>query len=114
MTRIRIVDDSKLAKEGMNYKRAPKVIHVYNKKGIGNIGDKVLLAVKGQKQKAIIVGCKNNVRKYELGPNFDSNNCVLVDDQLTPLGSRILVPIPSSLRRSVDCAKLVAIATKFV
>ena len=34
MTRIRIVDDSKLAKEGMNYKRAPKVIHVYNKKNI--------------------------------------------------------------------------------
>lgn len=114
MTRIRIVDDSQLAKDGMNYRRAPKVIQVYNKKGIGNIGDKVLLAVKGQKQKAIIVGCKNYARKYELGPNFDTNNCVLVDDQMTPLGTRITVPIPSSLRSNPNCAKLIAIATKFV
>jgi large subunit ribosomal protein L14 len=113
MTRMNIVDDSQLAKDGMNYRRAPKIIHVYNKKRIGTIGDKILLAVKGQKQKAIIVGCKNYYRK-DGKPNFDTNNCVLVDDQDTPFGSRITVPIPSSLRGNSNCSKLIALAGKFV
>ena len=110
---MRIVDDSQLAKDGMTYKRAPKIIHVYNKRGVGVIGDRILLAVKGQKQKAIVVGCKNYTRKNGV-PNFDTNNCVLVDDQDTPLGTRITVPIPASLRMHPNCAKIVAIATKFV
>lgn len=110
---MKIVDDSQLARDGMTYKRAPKIIHVYNKKGIGSIGDKILLAVKGQKQKAIIVGCKNYYRK-DGSPNFDTNNCVLVDDQYTPLGTRITAPIPASLRSNPNCAKIVAIATNFV
>jgi large subunit ribosomal protein L14 len=113
MTRVRIVDDSKLAKEGMVYKRAPRIIHVYNKKGIANIGDKILLAVKGQKQKAVVVGCKNHFYRAGLA-NFDTNNVVLVDEKDTPLGSRITVPIPSSLRAHPNCSKLVAIATKFI
>ena len=113
MTRIKIVDDSQLARDGMVYKRAPRIIHVYNKKRIGNIGDKILLAVKGQKQKAIVVGCKNHYYKAGL-PNFDTNNCVLVDDKDTPLGTRITVPIPSSLRNHPNCSKLIAIATKFI
>jgi large subunit ribosomal protein L14 len=110
---MQIVDDSTLAKEGMNHRRSPRVIHVYNRKGIANIGDRVLLAVKGQKQKAIVVGTKNYHRR-DGRPNFDANNCVLVDDQNTPLGKRILVPIPSQLRGHPNCAKLVAIATKFI
>ena len=110
---MRIVDDSQLARDGMTYRRAPRIIHVYRKSGIGNIGDKILLAIKGQKQKAIIVGCKNHY--YKPGrPNFDTNNCVLVDDQDTPLGTRITFPIPSSLRNHPSCAKLIAIATKFI
>ncbi len=113
MTRIKLVDDSQLARDGMVYKRAPRIIHVYNKKRIANIGDRILLAVKGQKQKAIVVGCKNHFYKTGL-PNFDTNNCVLVDDQDTPLGSRITVPIPSSLRSHPNCPKICAIATKFI
>ena len=113
LTRMKIVDDSQLARDGMTYKRAPKIIHVYNKKRIGSIGDKILLAVKGQKQKAIVVGCKNEHRRDGL-PNFDTNNCVLVDDQDTPLGARVTVPIPAKLRSNPNCAKIVAIATKFV
>ena len=97
----------------MNYKRPPRVIHVYKKDGIGCQGDKVLLTVKGQKQKAIIVHTKNNERKAGV-PNFDINSCVLVDEQNTPLGTRIVAPISSSLRGNTDCAKLVAIASKFV
>ena len=97
----------------MNYRRAPRVIHVYNKTGIASIGDKILLAVKGQKQKALVVGTKNFHRNSSI-PNYDTNNCVLVDDQNTPLGTRINVPIPSLLRANTNCSKIVAIATKFI
>jgi large subunit ribosomal protein L14 len=110
---MKIVDDSSLAKDGMTYKRSPRIIHVYNKTKIGTIGDRILLAIKGQKQKAIIVGCKNNIRKAGV-PNFDTNNCVLVDDNDTPLGTRITVPIPMSLRSNPNCVKLIALASKFV
>ena len=96
-TRMKIVDDSQLAKDGMTYKRAPKIIHIYTKTGVGTIGDKILLAVNGQKQKAIIVGCKNYERKEGMSC-FDTNNCVLVDDTDT----------------LVNCAKISAIATRFV
>ena len=113
MSRLKIVDDSQLAKDGMTYKRAPKIIHVYNKTGIGLIGDKVLLAVNGQKQKAVIVGCKNYDRKDGMSC-FDTNNCVLIDDTDTPLGTRILAPIPAKLRSHPNCAKISAIATRFV
>jgi large subunit ribosomal protein L14 len=97
----------------MNWRRSPRVIHVYTKTGVASVGDKILLAVKGQKQKAIVVGSKNYQRNSII-PNYDTNNCVLVDDQNTPLGTRITVPIPSLLRGNPSCSKIVAIATKFI
>ena len=111
--RMRIVDNSQLAQEGMVYRRMPRIIHVYNRSGFGTLGDKILLAIKGQKQKAIIVGCLNYIRKPSI-PSFDTNNCVLIDDDGNPLGTRITVPIPASLRNREECAKVVAIATRFV
>ena len=110
---MRIVDNSQLAQEGMAFRRAPRIIHVYSKLKNGTLGNKVLLAIKGQKQKAIIVGCKNFHRQPNI-PSFDTNNCVLIDDQGTPLGTRITAPIPALLRRNEDCAKIVAIATRFI
>ncbi|XP_076028708.1 atypical kinase COQ8A, mitochondrial-like isoform X2 [Oratosquilla oratoria] len=47
-------------------------------------GDKILVAIKGQKKRAIIVGCHQNQKP--LVPKFDSNNIVLIDDNGTPLG----------------------------
>lgn len=56
-------------------------------------------------------------------PKFDSNNVVLIDDNGTPLGTRIHVPIPNILRtilrektraKGADYTKLLAIAPRFV
>lgn len=56
-------------------------------------------------------------------PKFDSNNVVLIDDNGTPLGTRIHVPIPTVLRtilkektfaKGADYTKLLAIASRFV
>lgn len=78
-------------------------------------GDKVLLAVNGQKKRGWIVGCRMPSRNG--WPRFESNNVVLVDDEGNPLGSRILVPIPSKLRSlqsTTDITKILSIATTFV
>lgn len=101
--------------------KPPKVIHVYNKRSIGHIGDRVLVAIKGQKKKGILVGLKQYQRPKI--PKFDTNNIVLIDDNGTPLGTRIHVPIPTILRtimkenthsKGADYTKLLGIATKFV
>ncbi|CAG9762984.1 unnamed protein product [Ceutorhynchus assimilis] len=121
MTRLRVVDNSTLGKQAMAEGKPPKCIHVYNKTGIGKIGDKVLVAIKGEKKKAILVGLKQN-QKAKV-PKFDSNNIVLIDDNGTPLGTRIHVPIPTILRtilkektqsKGADYTKLLGIASRFV
>ena len=71
------------------------------------------MAIKGQKRKAVIVGCKGLFVKPHV-PRFDTNNCVLVNEDMSPIGKRILVPIPHSLRSRGEYAKLIAIGTSFV
>ncbi|TNN53290.1 39S ribosomal protein L14, mitochondrial [Liparis tanakae] len=111
MTRVRVVDNSSLG--NTPYHRAPKVIHVYTKNGIGKVGDKVLLAIKGQKKKALIVGHK--MPGERMNPRFDSNNVVLIEDNGNPTGTRIKVPLPTHLRKvDGDYSKVLAIASSFV
>ncbi|XP_042358511.1 39S ribosomal protein L14, mitochondrial [Plectropomus leopardus] len=111
MTRVRVVDNSTLGTAP--YHRAPRVIHVYNKNGIGKVGDKVLLAIKGQKKKALIVGHK--MPGQRMNPRFDSNNVVLIEENGNPTGTRIRVPIPTHLRKvEGDYSKVLAIASSFV
>ncbi|XP_076685367.1 mitochondrial ribosomal protein L14 isoform X1 [Andrena cerasifolii] len=121
LTRLRVVDNSEIGKQAMMEGKPPRCIHIYNKKGVGYIGDRVLVAIKGEKKKGILVGLKQ--RQNAKVPKFDSNNLVLVDDSGTPLGTRIHVPIPHILRtimkekthsKGADYTKLLAIATKFV
>ncbi|XP_034040217.1 39S ribosomal protein L14, mitochondrial [Thalassophryne amazonica] len=111
MTRVRVVDNSSLG--NTLYHRPPRVIHVYTKNGVGKVGDRVLLAIKGQKKKAIIVGHK--MPGAVMTPRFDSNNVVLIEDNGNPTGTRIKVPIPTHLRKiEGDNSKLLAIASSFV
>ena len=111
-SRLRIVDNSELGKEAALINKPPKVIRVYNKANKGCLGDKVLVAIRGTMKRGYLVGLK----QFEPGhPRFDSNNLVLVNDDGSPMGSRIQVPIPSVLRgRPGDISKIFAIATKFV
>lgn len=69
----------------------------------------------------MLVGLKQNQKPKV--PKFDSNNVVLMDDSGTPLGTRILVPMPTILRtilkdkthkKGIDYTKILAISTKFV
>ncbi|XP_067840033.1 large ribosomal subunit protein uL14m isoform X1 [Heptranchias perlo] len=111
MTRVRVVDNSSLG--NTPYHRPPKCIHVYTKNGIGKVGDQILLAIKGQKKKALIVG--HRMPGPRMTARFDSNNVVLIEDNGNPTGTRIKVPIPTDLRKlEGDYSKVLAIAQKFV
>lgn len=111
LTRVRVVDNSTLG--NTPHHRSPRVIHVYTKNGVGKVGDRVLLAIKGQKKKALIVGHK--MPSERMRPRFDSNNVVLIEDNGNPTGTRIKVPIPTHLRKMEgDYSKLLAIASRFV
>lgn len=89
MTRLRVVDNCDIGKKAMAEGKPPRVIHVYNKKMVGYTGDMVLMAIKGEKKKGILVGCKQQ-QKTKV-PRFDTNNVVLIDDNGTPLGTRYSV-----------------------
>ncbi|XP_027381088.1 39S ribosomal protein L14, mitochondrial isoform X1 [Bos indicus x Bos taurus] len=111
MTRVRVVDNSALG--NTPYHRPPRCIHVYNKNGVGKVGDRILLAIKGQKKKALIVG--HCMPGPTMTPRFDSNNVVLIEDNGNPVGTRIKTPIPTSLRqREGEFSKVLAIAQNFV
>ncbi|KAM6463911.1 large ribosomal subunit protein uL14m isoform 1-T1 [Liasis olivaceus] len=110
MTRVRVVDNSTLG--NTPYRRPPKCIHVYTKNGVGKVGDQILLAIKGEKKKALIVGCK--FPGPRMTPRFDSNNVVLIEDNGNPVGTRIKVPIPSLLRKKKEFSKVLAIASDFL
>lgn len=121
LARLRVVDNSDIGKRAMAEGRPPRCIHVYNKRGIGLVGDKVLVAIKGQMKKGILVGLKQKQRPKI--PKFDSNNLVLIDDNGTPLGTRIHVPVPTILRtilkektqaKGADYTKVLAIASRFI
>ena len=77
--------------------------------GIGTLGDKVMVAICGEKKQGYIVGVK---KKQEHGiPSFDSNNLVLIDESGNPIGNRINVPLPVELRsKSADFSKILALA----
>ncbi|XP_018396721.1 PREDICTED: 39S ribosomal protein L14, mitochondrial [Cyphomyrmex costatus] len=121
LSRLRVVDNSEIGRQAMMEGRPPRCIHVYNKLGVGYIGDRILVAIKGEKKKGILVGLKQ--QQAPKVPKFDSNNLVLIDDNGTPLGTRIQVPIPHILRtklkektysKGADYTKLLAIASRFV
>lgn len=121
LSRLRVVDNSEIGKKAMMEGKPPKTIHVYNKTRVGRIGDRVMVAIKGQKRKGILVGLKQ--KQAVKVAKFDTNNVVLIDDAGTPLGNRIFVPIPTILRtimkekthsKGADYTKLLAIATRFV
>ncbi|KAK3591596.1 hypothetical protein CHS0354_013778 [Potamilus streckersoni] len=113
LSRMKVVDNSMLGRRAELASKPARVIHIYNKKGIGYLGDKVLVAIMGEKKRAYIVGLRQTQK--ENVPRFDSNNIVLVEDNGTPTGTRIRVPIPSCLRnKEGDFTKILSIATKFV
>ena len=113
-TRLKVADNSG-ARELM-------VIRVMggSKRRYGNIGDVVVASVKkaipnsnikkGKVVKAVIVRSVEGVRRQDGSYiRFDDNACVLIKDDKSPIGTRVLGPVARELREK-DYMKIVSLA----
>ncbi|KAM3718061.1 39S ribosomal protein L14 [Dirofilaria immitis] len=122
-TRLLVVDNSELGKEANTSGKLAYCIDVYKPGGRkkhmphATLGDKILVAIRGEMKQAFVVGAKIHVdyRKHGI-PSTDTNNIVLLDDEGNPLGTRVLMPIPAILQRkraNLQFSKILSIATKY-
>jgi len=90
------------------------------RKRYGHLGDLIKVAIreaqpgglvkKGEVRLAVIVRTRSPIRRTNGSYlRFDSNACVLVDDSLNPLGSRIFGPVARELRDK-NFAKIISLA----
>ena len=113
-TRLKVADNSG-ARELM-------VIRVLggSKRKYGNIGDVVVASVKkaipnsnikkGKVVKAVIVRTVEGVRRNDGSYiRFDDNACVLIKDDKSPIGTRVLGPVARELRDK-DYSKIISLA----
>ncbi|KAI6172493.1 60S ribosomal protein L23 [Aphelenchoides besseyi] len=122
-TRLIVVDNSAIGKEANTSGQLAYCIHVY-KPGYrqkhmpkATLGDKVLVAIKGEMKRAYVVGANihRDYRKHGV-PSTDTNNIVLLNEEGNPLGTRVLSPIPSVLlkkRNDLQFSKVLALANKY-
>ena len=87
-----------------------KLIGYYGREVTPHVGSVVKVTYKGEMFKAVITGL---VRDREDCPRFDTNNCVFVNDQLEPLGTRITGPVSVKLRAFGKYNKIVSLCTEF-
>lgn len=89
-------------------------------KTFGSVGDVVVATVKkatpngtikaGKVVKAVVVRTKKPVRRSDGSYiRFDDNACVIINDDKTPVGTRVLGPVARELRDN-DYMKIVSLA----
>ena len=95
-----------------------------SKSKTANIGDIVVCTVKkaipngnlkkGKVVKAVIVRSKQGVRRADGSYiKFDDNACVIIKDDKTPVGTRVLGPVARELREK-DFMKIVSLASEVI
>ena len=117
-----VMQESKLKVADNSGARELLVIRVMggSKVKYGNIGDIVVGTVKkaipnspmkkGKVVKAVIVRSVEGVRRPDGSYiKFDDNACVLIRDDKSPIGTRVLGPVARELREK-DFAKIVSLA----
>ena len=95
-----------------------------SKRKHANIGDVVVCTVKkaipngtlkkGKVVKAVIVRSVEGVRRADGSYiKFDDNACVIIKDDKTPVGTRVLGPVARELREK-DYMKIVSLASEVI
>ena len=95
-----------------------------SKRKFGNIGDTVVVTVKkatpngtvkkGKVVKAVVVRSKFGLRRADGSYiKFDDNACVIIKDDKSPVGTRVLGPVARELREH-DYMKIVSLAKEVI
>ncbi|CAI8052293.1 39S ribosomal protein L14, mitochondrial [Geodia barretti] len=111
LTRLTIVDNSENAKKVTRLDR-PYCIKLPKNSREAGFGEVITIAHLGKVHKALVVSNRRPSKKL---PRYDTHNIILLNDKLEPVGTRIMGPVPSVIRkRSRQLSKVIAIATKFI
>lgn len=121
-----VMQESRLKVADNTGAREVLVIHCLggSKRKTANIGDVVVCTVKkaipngslkkGKVVKAVIVRSKQGVRRKDGSYiKFDDNACVIIKDDKTPLGTRVLGPVARELREK-EFMKIVSLASEVI
>lgn len=117
-----VMQESKLKVADNSGAREVKIIRCLggSKRKTANIGDIVVCTVKkaipngnvkaGKVVKAVIVRTKQGVRRNDGSYiKFDDNACVIIKDDKSPVGTRVLGPVARELREK-DFMKIISLA----
>ena len=111
LTRLKLVDNSENAKKVTRLDQ-PYCIKLPKNKKVARFGDIITIAHRGKVHKALLVSNRQTSKRY---PRYDSHNVILLDDKLQPIGTRIIGPLPSALKkRQGEFSKVIALASKFI
>ena len=111
LTKLKLVDNSDNAKKVTKFDK-PYCIKLPKNNKVGKFGDVIKIAHRGKVHNALIV---SNRKPSKWLPRYDSSNVILLNDKLEPVGTRIIGPLPSAIRRKEgQYSKVIAIATKFI
>ena len=111
LTKLKLVDNSENAKKVTRLDK-PYCIKLPKNNKVAKFGDVIKIAHRGKVHNALIV---SNRMPSKWLPCYDSSNIILLNDKLEPVGTRILGPLPSAIRRKEgQYSKVIAIATKFI
>ena len=111
LTRLKLVDNSENAKRG---KRAdkPYCIKLPKNNKVGKFGDVIKIAHLGKVHNALLI---SNRKVSKSLPRYDQHQIILLNDKKEPVGTRILSPVPSALRKKEgQYSKVIALATRFI
>lgn len=111
LTTFKFADNSDNAKRVTKYDQ-PYCIKLPKNNRQAGFGDIISIAHRGKVHKALIVSHRKISKTL---PRYDDEYIVLLNDKLEPVGTRVVVPLPSQLRLRKDkYSKVLAIATKFI
>lgn len=119
LTELTVADNS-----GAKIARCIKVLGG-SKRRYASVGDVIVVAIrettpnmpikKGDVRKAVVVRVTKEYRRIDgTYVRFDDNACVILDNNLSPVGRRIFGPVARELRENSNFMKIVSLAPEVV
>lgn len=110
-TRLRFVDNSENSKK-RDRLDVPYCIKLPKNNKVGKFGDIIKIAHRGKVHNAMVV---SNRMPSKCLPRYDHHHIILLNEKKEPVGTRIIGPVPSALRRKEgQNSKIIAMATRFI
>lgn len=111
LTTLKLVDNSENARKAKRLDQ-PYCIKLPKNNKVGKFGDIIKIAHLGKVHNALLI---SNRRMSKRLPRYDHNHIILLNEKREPVGTRILGPVPSAIRRKEgQFSKVIAMATRFI